>query len=82
MQVNVYSAQEIIDELVRLLPIIIPLLIVQTGLMIAALVHAIRHPYYKTGNKVLWILVIIFVNLIGPVLYFIIGRGEEPEDES
>jgi hypothetical protein len=30
----------------------------------------------KGGSKVVWALVIIFVNLIGPILYFLVGREE------
>ncbi|MDR2546161.1 MAG: PLD nuclease N-terminal domain-containing protein [Lachnospiraceae bacterium] len=68
---------EIVDVVVWLLPFLIPLAIIQLGLMITALVHALRHKTYKTGNRTLWILVILLVNIIGPVLYFIIGKGEE-----
>ena len=69
------------DLLITLLPILIPLAIVQLTLMIFALVHALRHPNYKTGNKLLWVLVIILVNIIGPILYFLIGKGEEGDAE-
>ena len=72
---------EILAEIMKYLPLILPLLIVQLALAVFALVHALKHPNYKTGNKTLWILVILFVNLIGPVLYFVIGRGEETEEE-
>ena len=46
-------------------------------LMIVALVDAARVPHdamYRTGTKVMWILLIIFVGIIGPILYFAIGR--------
>ena len=76
-----------LDEILKYSLLLIPIAVIQVGLMIAALVHAITHPKYKIGNKVIWVLVIILVNLIGPVLYFIIGRGdteagdEDDEDE-
>jgi hypothetical protein len=28
------------------------------------------------GPKWVWALVIIFVNIIGPIVYFVIGRGD------
>ena len=65
------------DEVVQLLPLIIPLLVIQLGLLIAALIHILRHDTYKTGNRVVWIIVVICINLIGPVLYFILGRSDE-----
>ncbi|MBY1950356.1 PLD nuclease N-terminal domain-containing protein [Clostridioides difficile] len=46
-------------------------------LIITALVHVLRHPNYKIGNKAIWIIVVLFISLIGPILYFTIGRGEE-----
>ncbi len=60
-----------------LLPFLIPLVIVQYTLAIVALVHVIRHPNYKVGNKVLWILIVLCFGIIGPVLYFVIGKGED-----
>ena len=70
------------DKIIEYLPVLIPLVIIQFALMITALVHAVKHPKYKTGNMIIWILVILFVNIIGPVLYFIIGRGEAEEDDN
>lgn len=55
---------------------ILPLIVLQLTLMIVALVHILRHDNYKTGNRILWIFIVIFLNLIGPILYFAIGRGE------
>ncbi|NLD11156.1 PLDc N-terminal domain-containing protein [Aminicella lysinilytica] len=59
------------------LPFIIPLLILQLVLAITAVVHVIRHPNYRFGNKVIWIIVVLCVSIIGPVVYFVFGRGEE-----
>ena len=69
------------EKIMEYLPVLIPLVIVQFGLMITALVHAVRHPKYKSGNMIIWVLVILCINIIGPVLYFIIGKGETDEDE-
>ncbi|MEQ8197941.1 MAG: PLDc N-terminal domain-containing protein [Clostridiaceae bacterium] len=45
--------------------------------MITALIHVLRHPAVRIGNKTLWIIIIVFVNIIGPILYFLVGRCEE-----
>lgn len=58
-----------------LLPILIPLIILEVGLAVVTIIHILRHPHYKFGNKWLWLL-LSFVAIIGPVLYFTIGRGE------
>jgi len=65
-------------ELLReYLPFIIPLVIAELALGITALVHVLRHPHYRFGNKVMWVLIVLLIQIIGPVVYFAFGRGEE-----
>jgi uncharacterized membrane protein len=53
--------------------IIAPIIIIQLILLIVALVDLSR--IEKTnGPKLLWVFIIVFVNIIGPILYFVIGR--------
>lgn len=53
-----------------------PVLIIQLILLIVSLVDLTR--IEKTnGPKWLWVLIILFINIIGPILYFIIGRRNE-----
>jgi len=59
------------------MPFLIPLIILQFILSITALIHVLRHPHYRFGNKVMWILIVMFIQFIGPALYFAVGRGEE-----
>jgi len=65
------------ETLMQYLPILIPIVVIQYILAIVALVHLLKHPHYRFGNKVIWILVVLFVQFIGPILYFTVGRGEE-----
>ncbi|MDR2036134.1 MAG: PLDc N-terminal domain-containing protein [Coriobacteriales bacterium] len=65
------------EIMLSMLPFLIPLIIIQLGLMIAALISIFRHKTYKNGNRVLWVVVVILINTIGPILYFILGRGDE-----
>lgn len=60
-----------------MLPVILPLAALQLILMIIALVHLIKHPKVRRGNFVLWLIIIICVNTIGPILYFLLGKGDE-----
>ncbi|MBU8878783.1 PLD nuclease N-terminal domain-containing protein [Bacillus sp. FJAT-29790] len=56
--------------------IIAPIIIIQLILMIVAVVDLIR--IEKTnGPKWIWALIILFINLIGPILYFVIGRRNQ-----
>ena len=59
------------------LPFIIPIAIIQVGLMVAALLHIFTHKTYRTGNRVMWVVVSVLLNIIGPVLYFTIGSSDE-----
>ncbi|MBB6447001.1 PLDc N-terminal domain-containing protein [Bacillus benzoevorans] len=53
--------------------LIAPLIVLQLILAVFALVNCIKQE--KTnGPKWMWILIILSVNLIGPILYFVIGR--------
>ncbi len=55
---------------------IAPILVLDLILRITALVSCIREE--KTnGPKWLWILIILIINLIGPVLYFVVGRRND-----
>jgi tryptophan-rich sensory protein len=59
------------------LPFIIPVAILEAGLMAAALIHIFRHKTYKVGNRPMWVAICLLISTIGPVLYFIIGRSDE-----
>lgn len=65
------------NELVRYFPVLLPLILIALALAVTALVHVLRHPHYRFGNRAVWIAVVLLVQLIGPVLYFTVGRGEE-----
>lgn len=65
------------DNLIEYLPFIIPIAIVELVLMVTALVHVLKHKSYRFGNRILWIIIVVFFQIIGPILYFTVGRGEE-----
>ena len=64
-------------NLMQYLPFLIPIALIQLGLLAAALVHILRHTTYKAGNRVLWIIIVVVFNIIGPILYFVIGKGDD-----
>ena len=64
------------ETLKEYLPFLIPLLIIQFFLIVVSLSNIFKHKNYKCGNRLIWTLVVIFINIIGPVLYFIIGRDD------
>ena len=38
------------------------------------LIHAIKNKGLGDGEKVVWVLVLIFLHFLGPILYFFMGR--------
>ncbi len=65
------------DNIMQYLPFLIPLAIIQLALMLTALVHVLRHNKYRFGNRILWIIIVVFLEFVGPILYFTVGRGED-----
>ena len=65
------------SQIGQYLPFLLPLLAIQLALLIASLVHILRHKRYRIGNRAVWIVVCVLINIIGPVLYFAIGRSDE-----
>ena len=63
------------NEISQILPLLIPIIIIELGLMIWALIDLTKQPATR-GPKWMWALIIILVNFIGPIIYFIIGREE------
>jgi hypothetical protein len=70
----------IMTEILKLLPFFIPLIIIEYGLMIYAIVQVARNEVAylpKWG----WILIIVLVNIIGPIVFLIIGKKKDKEND-
>lgn len=63
------------QELTPYIPLLIPLVIIQLVLIAAALLD-LRKQRATRGPRWMWVLIILFVNLIGPIIYFVLGREE------
>jgi len=64
------------ELLSTLLPLLIPILVVQLALIAAAL-WDLYHREKTRGPKLVWVFIILFVNMIGPIIYFVFGRDKE-----
>lgn len=64
-------------KLLEYLPFILPIVLMELTLMVVALVHVLRHKQYRMGNRILWVILVVCLQIIGPILYFTLGRGEE-----
>lgn len=63
-------------DIAQYLPYLIPLFLLQVGLMVYALVDVIRRPTTRHLSRPVWFVIIILVNIIGPVTYLLVGRDE------
>jgi len=64
-------------NLTEFLPFLIPLIAAELILFGITLRHILTRQTYKRGNRTLWIVVIIIgINFIGPVLYFLLGKED------
>jgi hypothetical protein len=61
----------------QIIALLAPIIVIQLGLMIAALYDLERDERrVRGGSKLVWVFIIVFVNVIGPIIYFIAGREE------
>lgn len=63
-------------DFMQLLPIVAPIFLIQLVLMVFALALCLRAEQTR-GPKWMWALIIIFVNLLGPIAFFLFGRRSE-----
>ena len=60
-----------------LLPLLLPVIILQVVLIILALRDLlVPDRRVRGGSKLVWGIVIVVINLLGPVAYFLVGREE------
>lgn len=65
------------ENIIEFLPFLIPLIIVQFALLGYTLYHILTHKNYKRGNRALWLVItIVFMNYVGPILYFLLGKED------
>ena len=59
--------------------LLIAMLLAAMAFWIWALVDAVRAPEasYRTGTKVVWVLVIALTQFVGAVIYYVVGRGRD-----
>ena len=66
------------EALMKYLPLLIPVIILELALTVAALIHMLKHKKFKFGNLTLWI-ILAFFQIIGPIFYFTIGKADDDE---
>lgn len=66
------------DNLMDVLPFLIPLAVAEFALLGYTLYHILTHKNYKRGNRTLWLIIaLVGMQFIGPVLYFLLGKEND-----
>lgn len=66
-----------LNELMNILPFLIPLAIAEFALLGYTIYHILTHKNYKRGNRTMWLVVaIVGMQFVGPILYFVLGKED------
>jgi Phospholipase_D-nuclease N-terminal len=61
----------------QLVLLLLPVVVVELGLVVVALRDLLRPERRVRGeNKLMWGIIIVVIGLLGPILYFVIGRED------
>jgi hypothetical protein len=64
------------ENIMKYLPLLAPVFLLQIILLVIALLDLLRRQKTR-GPKWAWGLAILFIQMIGPILYLVLGREEE-----
>ena len=66
-----------LSQIKEFLPFLIPIVVIELGLLIYTIRHILTHNSYKVGNRAMWLVIsIVLMNFIGPILYIILGKED------
>jgi len=65
-----------VEVLRPMIPYLVPVVLLELILVVFALRDLSRRARLN-GPKWLWVLVVVFVQIIGPIAYFVAGRRDE-----
>ena len=58
------------------LPELMVVLLVWPAVFLWALIDCLQREFPRASDKIVWILVIVFVCFVGPIVYLVIGRSQ------
>jgi len=64
------------EQLIKIIPYLIPVAIIQLVLLLVALFDLIKREKTR-GPKWIWALVILLGEILGPIIYLVFGRIDE-----
>ncbi len=63
----------------EILKLLLPLIILQVGLSLYCIIDILKKGVGNL-NKVLWMIIVLFVNTLGPIIYLMAGRKRWEDD--
>jgi hypothetical protein len=66
------------ESITQMLPYLAPIIILNLVLLVISLVDITRREHVAGGSKIIWVLVAVLFQIIGPIIYLIVGRKEAP----
>ena len=79
---NATGFDETLELIGQLLPFVIPLALLQLSLLVFTIADLAKKQQTKTLSPLVWIIIALCVNTIGPILYIIFGRSETAKHDS
>jgi len=62
----------------QILLLVLPIAIIEVGLIVFALRDLLQPERRVRGDsKLMWGILIVFIGMLGPILYFVVGREAE-----
>lgn len=65
-----------VEQFIELLPLLAPILLLQFGLMIFCVIKIVKQKNFTHLNKPIWLVLVILIQLIGPISYLLVERGD------
>ena len=66
-----------LNAILRMLPFLIPIVLLELGLKVYCLFHIFRSEGLSRDRRIVWALVVVLVNLFGSLAYLLFGRAKE-----
>ncbi len=70
------TSTDLMSTLSTWLPLLVPIILLQFGLQIAAVWDLVHRDKVRGGNKWIWAAVIVLGEMLGALVYFFAGREE------
>lgn len=65
------------QQVFDLLKLIWPLIVLQFGVQIYAILDVVKKNKTRNLSVPAWIVIIVLTEIVGPIIYFVYGRSEE-----